>query len=224
MFSNLEVDSDTDNIHVSPENEIRKAKKKLKSIEKLKYKEHLTPEEKIKLQNESIWLKVINPSYISPEEKHRNEQDEITQQKEKMKKKMKKDKLKQAKLKKEQDRRNREQDRRNEEQDRRNREQDRRNEEQDRRNREQDRRNEEQGRYNEEQQERFEYQQRQLLKQQKHISKLEKDIICEFNGLLTQGFSKKKAKHNMLLRYHPDKNLGDSVKANKISCIINDFE
>ena len=213
MFSNLEVDSDTDNIHVSPENEIRKAKKKLKSIEKLKCKEHLTPEEKIKLQNEPISLKVINPSYISPEEKHRNEQYEITKQKEKMKKKMKKDKLKQTKLKKERIKERQ-----------RNEEQDRRNEEQDRRNREQDRRNREQDRRNEEQQERSKYQQRQLLKQQKQISKLEKDIICEFNGLLTQGFSKKKAKHNMLLRYHPDKNLGDSVKANKISCIINDFE
>jgi len=40
----------------------------------------------------------------------------------------------------------------------------------------------------------------------------------------TQGFSKKKAKHNMLLRYHPDKKLGDSVKTNKISCIINGFK
>ena len=77
MFSNLELDSDTDNTHSSPENEIRKAKKKLKAIEKLKYKEHLTAEEKIKLENESIWLKVINPSYISPEEQRCNEQDDL---------------------------------------------------------------------------------------------------------------------------------------------------
>jgi hypothetical protein len=209
MFSNLELDSDTDNIHSSPENEIRKAKKKLKAIEKLKYKENLTTEEKIKLENESIWLKIINPSYISPDEQRRNEQDELIRKKEKLKKNIKKDKLKQVKFKKEQDRRNREQERRNEEQERRNEEQERRNEEQDRCNREY--------------QERFEHQQRQLLKQQKKISKLEKDITCEFNGLLTQGFSKKKARHKMLLRHHPDKNLGDIVKANKISCIINDF-
>jgi hypothetical protein len=209
MFSNLELDSDTDNIHSSPENEIRKAKKKLKAIEKLKYKENLTTEEKIKLENESIWLEIINPSYISPDEQRRNEQDELIRKKEKLKKNIKKDKLKQVKFKKEQDRRNREQERRNEEQERRNEEQERRNEEQDRCNREY--------------QERFEHQQRQLLKQQKKISKLEKDITCEFNGLLTQGFSKKKARHKMLLRHHPDKNLGDIVKANKISCIINDF-
>jgi hypothetical protein len=209
MFSNLELDSDTDNIHSSPENEIRKAKKKLKAIEKLKYKENLTTEEKIKLENESIWLKIINPSYISPDEQRRNEQDELIRKKEKLNKNIKKDKLKQVKFKKEQDRRNREQERRNEEQERRNEEQERRNEEQDRCNREY--------------QERFEHQQRQLLKQQKKISKLEKDITCEFNGLLTQGFSKKKARHKMLLRHHPDKNLGDIVKANKISCIINDF-
>jgi hypothetical protein len=209
MFSNLELDSDTDNIHSSPENEIRKAKKKLKAIEKLKYKENLTTEEKIKLENESIWLKIINPSYISPDEQRRNEQDELIRKKEKLKKNIKKDKLKQVKFKKEQERRNREQERRNEEQERRNEEQERRNEEQDRCNREY--------------QERFEHQQRQLLKQQKKISKLEKDITCEFNGLLTQGFSKKKARHKMLLRHHPDKNLGDIVKANKISCIINDF-
>ena len=85
MFSNLELDSDTDNIHSSPENEIRKAKKKLKAIEKLKYKENLTTEEKIKLENESIWLKIINPSYISPEEQRRNEQDELIRKKEKLK-------------------------------------------------------------------------------------------------------------------------------------------
>ena len=210
MFSILELDSDTDNIHSSPENEIRKAKKKLKSIEKLKYKEHLTTEEKIKLANESIWLKVINPSYISPEEQRRSEQDDLMRKNEKLKRNIKRDKLKQAKFKKDQERQRTEERRRNEEQDRRNEKQRRYNEEQDRR--------------NEEQRERFEYQQRQLLKQQKQISNLEKDIKCEFNRLLTQGFSKKKAKHNMLLRYHPDKNLGDSVKANKISCIINGFK
>ena len=223
MFSNLELDSDTDNIHSSPENEIRKAKKKLKAIEKLKYKENLTTEEKIKLENESIWLKIINPSYISPDEQRRNEQDELIRKKEKLKKNIKNDKLKQVKFKKEQERQRNEERLRNEEQDRRNREQERRNREQERRNEEQERRNEEQDRCNREYQERFEHQQRQLLKQQKKISKLEKDITCEFNGLLTQGFSKKKARHKMLLRHHPDKNLGDIVKANKISCIINDF-
>jgi len=35
MFSNLDMDSDSDNIQCSRENEIRKAKKKLKAIEKL---------------------------------------------------------------------------------------------------------------------------------------------------------------------------------------------
>ena len=223
MFSNLDMDSDSDNIQCSRENEIRKAKKELKAIEKLKHKDNLTPEEEIKLQNETIFRRVINPAYISPKEQHRIEQDELIRKKEKQKKSLKKDKLTQSKLRKEQERKYNEERRRNEEQQRRNEEQQRRNEEQERYNEEQRRRNEEQERYNKEQQDRFEYQQRQLYKQQKQISKLEKRIEYEFNELLTTGLSKKKAKHKMLLQYHPDKNLKDINLANKISCIINDF-
>tara|TARA_B110000285_G_scaffold49383_1_gene56084 strand:- start:394 stop:1044 length:651 start_codon:yes stop_codon:yes gene_type:complete len=214
MFSDLHVySSDSDNNQSSRENEIRKAKKKLKAIEKLKYKNNLTQEEKIKLQNEPIFLRVIDPAYISPEERRCSEQAELKHQHEKLKKSMKRDKLMQSKV-----RRNEEQRRRNEEKQRQC------DEEQRRRDEEQRKRNEEQHQRNEEQRQRNEEHQRQLNKQQKKSGNLERKIINEFDKLLTSGCSRKKARHIMLGKYHPDKNYGNEIRATKITCIVNNIK
>ena len=49
----------------------------------------------------------------------------------------------------------------------------------------------------------------------------EKKIYIELSVLLDKGISFKKAKHNLLLKYHPDKNKGNT--ANEMTQIINNI-
>ena len=52
-------------------------------------------------------------------------------------------------------------------------------------------------------------------------TKNEKRIYIEFNLLIAKGDTIKKAKHNLLLKYHPDKNKEKS--ANEMTQIINNI-
>ena len=181
-FENLYVDDDD----VNHDKNERKAKKKLKAIEKLKKKENLTDEEQKKIDSEDYWQLILNPFYQNKEKqreaKQRAEQREAKQRQ------------REAKQRAEQRQREAEQRQREAEQ-----------------------------RQREAEQRQREAEQRQRQRQEpKEIkTRNEKKIDIELSVLLNKGISVKKAKHNLLLKYHPDKNKGNT--ANEMTQYINNI-
>ena len=156
----------------------KKARKKIKAINNLKKKERLTDEEQNKVDSEDYWQRILNPFYENMEKQKENK---IREQQWVNKKREQRQKESEQKQKESEQRRQREFEQRQ-------------------RQRESEQRQGE----SEQRQRQKEFEQKQEPKEFK--SKHEKQIYIEFNLLLAKGNTIKKAKHNLLLKYHPDKN------------------
>ena len=86
QYSILTVD-DTEINHKKNE---RKAKKALIAIAKLKKKGNLTPDEKIKLDNEDNWHRVLDPLYVNISVQIQTEKERELREKQKMKRNQRK--------------------------------------------------------------------------------------------------------------------------------------
>ena len=171
IFGNLSVDEEVDH----SKNE-RKARKKLKAINKLKKKESLTDEEQKKVDSEDYWQLILDPFYENKEKQReaKQRQREAEQRAEQREAEQRQREAKQREAK----QRQREAEQRQREAE-------------------------------------------QRLEPKEFKTKNEKKIDIEFNLLLAKGNTLKKAKHNLLLKYHPDKNKGKS--ANEMTQIINNI-
>jgi hypothetical protein len=198
-FQNLSVD-DTETNHKKNE---RKARKALTAIAKLKKKGNLTPEEKIKVDNEDHWYRILDPCYVNITAKSQNKETEKERElREKKKIKKNEKKRKEQELKDKREKRKRDEDNHD-----RFEEQHRKFEEQHRKFEEQHRKFEEQHRKFEEQHRKFEEQHQPCVKETQKPKLNEEQILnIEYNILIARGNSKKDAKRKMQVKYHPDKN------------------
>ena len=202
QYSILTVD-DTEINHKKNE---RKAKKALIAIAKLKKKGNLTPDEKIKLDNEDNWHRVLDPLYVNISVQIQTEKERELREKQKMKRNQRKfeeeeqRKQYQRKFEEEEEQRKRYQ-RKFEEEEQRKQYQ-----------RKQYQRKQYQRKFEEEEQQEVE---------QKPISKLEKKLNIEYNVLIARGDTKKSAKRKMQIKYHPDKNKDNNATTK--SQYVNNF-
>ena len=200
-FENLDVDDDD----VNHDKNERKAKKKLKAIEKLKKKENLTDEEQKKIDSEDYLQRIVNPHYENKEKENKlPEQPKINKKRERQREKKRQKQTEEAEQR-EAKQRQREAEQREREAEQREREAEQREREAEQRERQRQRQRE--------------AEQRQEPKEIK--TRNEKKIYIELSVLLDKGISFKKAKHNLLLKYHPDKNKGNT--ANEMTQIINNI-
>tara|TARA_B110000967_G_scaffold205459_1_gene250057 strand:- start:421 stop:1092 length:672 start_codon:yes stop_codon:yes gene_type:complete len=195
----------------SPKNLHRKAIKMIDQINKLKTKNstELNDDQINKLKTEYYWRKVLDPSYISHEEKCKidDEKKRHYEKKQKLREKKEKERMKQDKKERERERQHkqreheqRERQHKQRERDQREREYEQREREYEQREREHEQREREQQSYNKK-------------------STEEKKIDIEFNLLISQGKSFDYARKKILLKYHPDKNKNEN--AHRITQIIN---
>jgi hypothetical protein len=192
QYSILTVD-DTEINHKKNE---RKAKKALIAIAKLKKKGNLTPDEKIKLDNEDNWHRVLDPLYVNISVQIQTEKERELREKQKMKRNQRKFE--------EEEQRKQYQRKFEEEEEQRKRYQ--------RKFEEEEQRKRYQRKFEEEEQQEVE---------QKPISKLEKKLNIEYNVLIARGDTKKSAKRKMQIKYHPDKN--KDINATTKSQYVNNF-
>uniref|UniRef100_A0A6C0J3Z4 J domain-containing protein n=1 Tax=viral metagenome TaxID=1070528 RepID=A0A6C0J3Z4_9ZZZZ len=174
----------------------RKARKALTAIAKLKKKGNLTPKEKIKVDNEDHWYKLLDPFYVNLTAKPKNKETEKQRElREKKKNKKNEQKRKEQELKKQ--------------------------EEQKRRRDEEHRRefNEHQRKFEEQHQRKFEEQQQPDIEENPKSNE-EKKLDIEYNVLIASGNTQKNAKRKMQIKYHPDKNR-DSNATTKIQYVNN---
>ena len=202
VFQNLDVDDTEYDINKKE----RKAKKMLRSIEKLKAKDTLTDEERIKLESEDEWRKVLNPFYVNPSNVYK--ETEKKQEKKKLTKKRKELEKKKEREQREQERR--EQERRGQER----REQERRGQER----REQERRGQERRGQERRGQEKMKKQEKTIKFSQNEIK-----IHIEYKKLIALGNNKQKAKQKLQFIYHPDKNPNTIKLSTELSQIINNI-
>jgi len=196
IFGHLPVDEEEID-HIKNE---KKARKKIKAINNLKKKERLTDEEQNKVDSEDYWQRILNPFYENMEKQKENK---IREQQWVNKKREQRQKESEQKQKESEQRRQRESEQRQRQRER----------EFEQRQRQREREFEQRQRQRESEQRQGESEQRQRQKEfeqkqepKEFKSKHEKQIYIEFNLLLAKGNTIKKAKHNLLLKYHPDKN------------------
>ena len=220
-FNNLD-DSEDEKIY-SPKNLHRKATKMIDQINKLKTKNstELNHDQLNKLKTEYYWRKVLDPSYISHEEKCKIEDEKKRHYEKKRKTREKKDMVRNNREEKERVRKKiLEQQQREREREQREREREQREREYEQREREYEQRERE---YEQREREReYEQREREREREQRSYNKKtmeEKKIDIEFNIILSQGKSFDYARKKILLKYHPDKNKNEN--ANRITQIIN---
>ena len=181
----------------------KKARKKIKAINNLKKKERLTDEEQNKVDSEDYWQRILNPFYENMEKQKENK---IREQQWVNKKREQRQKEAEQKQKESEQRQQRESEQRQRQREFEQRQRQREFEQREREfeQRQRQRESEQRQGESEQRQRQKEFEQKQEPKEFK--SKHEKQIYIEFNLLLAKGNTIKKAKHNLLLKYHPDKN------------------
>jgi len=218
MFNCLNIDTYDEVDH----NKIqRKARKKLKEIHIVKQKSNISNDEQTKIDTEDYWNRILNPGYINKSKIVDNIETENQRKKrekkihtrliEKEKRREKDNKIrKREEIRQQEERRQYEEKRKQEERAERRQYEEKRQQEE----------REERRQYEEKRQER-----RDERRKSNNIMKYslltidEKRIRIEMNILLEKGHSNAKARHKLLLKYHPDKN--PSKHATKYTQIIN---
>jgi len=215
IFSNLDdFEDSTDDI--STQNMQRKAIKKLREIENLKYKLNLTTEEANKISNEKYWQNILNPT--TNDSSHKISNKDIKR----IKKQKRDELLHQERIKRQQENENQQQQCENQQQERLKRQQEneieqlrqRENRQKENEKREQDRKKRQQERQ-QRQQDREKHQREKLLREQSFL--YSQKVLGNFYNLpiahtiLNEFISsnkkiKKNTFHMLSLKYHPDKN------------------
>ena len=211
IFENLGVDEEEID-HIKNE---KKARKKIKAIHNLKKKENLTDEEQKKVDSEDDWQRILNPFYENMEKQKENKIREQQRLNKKKEQQQRESEQRQA----ESEQRQAESEQRQAESEQRQAESEQRQAEFKQRQREFTQRQRQKEFKQKQQYYKDEYEQR--LEPKKMKTKNEKRIYIEFNLLIAKGDTIKKAKHNLLLKYHPDKNKEKS--ANEMTQIINNI-
>jgi len=226
-YNNLDINEKSDDL--SREKEEKKARKILKSIEDLKKRSNLNDDQKRKIDTEYLWRKFLDPSYTTHEEKKQLEKEREREAAVKKKKRDKKrveserlnkireeeQKKRDAKLQKEQDKREayirveemyKQWTKRTEEA------------EKERTKRTEEAEKERTKREEEAEKERTKREEEEINNREDMT--IIRRLHVEFNLLLSKGYSNKKSKHTLLLKYHPDKNRENEKWANTMTLNI----
>ena len=188
----------------------RKATKMIFQINKLKIKNktELNDDELNKMKTEYYWCKILDPDYISPEEKNKIEQEKMRhyEKKEKLREKKEKEREKNEKLREKKEKLREKKEKLCEEREK-EREWQYREREREYREREQEWEREREREWEREYRERG-YREREYreMKCEEKKSMEEKRIDIEFNLMSSQGKTFDYARKKILLKYHPDKN------------------
>lgn len=203
----------------------RKATKMICQINKLKNKNktELNDDELNKIKTEYYWCKILDPDYISPEEKIKIEQEKMRHYEKKEKLREKKEKLREKteklREKKEKEREKNEKLREERENEREKNEKLREEREKEREREYREREQEWEREWDREREYREREQEHRETKCEENKTMEEKRIDIEFNLMLSQGKTFNYARKKILLKYHPDKNKNEN--AHRITQIIN---